>query len=77
MIRRATAAVAGGGRLVVMHTLAAELAQEMATRLDDAAAVDDIEIAPFTTVMGIHTGPGLVGIAWDATPGNDREGAAG
>ena len=51
-------------RLVVMHTLApgaaAELAGSLTTKLPAAA----VEIAPFTPVMSIHTGPGLLGIAW-------------
>lgn len=62
-------AVAAGGsssaRYVVMHTLAPERAQRLAAELGARVPAAEIEVAPFTAVMGIHTGPGLLGIAWE------------
>jgi DegV family protein with EDD domain len=67
MMRRALA-MAGvpGSRLVVMHTLAGEEAGTLAASLQARAPGCEVEVAPFTAVMGIHTGPGLLGIAWES-----------
>lgn len=72
--RRVADAVAGrSARLVVMHTLAAESAQALAVLLRAEAPHAEVEVAPFTAVMGIHTGPGLLGIAWQVRGnGEDR-----
>jgi DegV family protein with EDD domain len=65
MNARAVAAVSGRpARAVVMHTLASRTAEALATSLGAEAPLAEVEIAPFTAVMGIHTGPGLLGIAW-------------
>lgn len=72
MVDRAVAALGSGtSRAVVMHTLAADAAQALAEELRGRAPGAEVEIAPFTAVMGIHTGPGLLGIAWES-PGSER-----
>jgi DegV family protein with EDD domain len=66
MQRALDAAAQPGSRLVVMHTLAKDEADATAARLQERAPDCEVEVAPFTTVMGIHTGPGLLGIAWES-----------
>ena len=51
---------------MVMHTLAEEAATTLAAQLRDRPLEATLEIAPFTAVMGIHTGSGLLGMAWEA-----------
>ena len=66
MLERAvTTGGSSGARYVVMHTLAPEGAQRLAAELGARAREAEIEVAPFTAVMGIHTGPDLLGIAWE------------
>lgn len=67
MVDEAVAAIAGGpSRVVVMHTLADAAAATLAGKLEVRVPSAEIAIAPFTAVMGIHTGPGLLGIAWES-----------
>lgn len=55
-----------GGRLhaAVLHADAADEASRLAERLCSAAEGSEVLVAPFSTVMLVHTGRGLVGVAW-------------
>lgn len=53
----------GGSRCVVFHAEREELALELRRRTAAEA------LTPFSPAMGIHTGPGVVGIAWLRRPG--------
>lgn len=51
-------------RIAVMHADAPEWASELARRVREKLAPQELLITPFTSVMAVHTGPGFVGLAW-------------
>lgn len=53
-------------RIAVMHADAPAWAAELARRVREELAPQELLITPFTSVMAVHTGPGFVGIAWQA-----------
>ncbi len=56
---------AGGPvRACVMHAAAATEAAELEAALRDAVDCEDVYVAEFSPVMGAHTGPGMLGIAY-------------
>lgn len=57
-------ALTGRGRLrtVVVHAGARERAEEWAERIRRRFRPDDLFIEPFTPVLGVHSGPGLLGL---------------
>ncbi|MBE3589940.1 MAG: DegV family protein [Firmicutes bacterium] len=52
----------GRRRMVVIHADAEDEAREWAERIRDRFRPDDLWIEPFTPVLGVHTGPGLLGL---------------
>jgi DegV family protein with EDD domain len=50
--------------VAVMHADAPERAQELAARLRERFSPKELLITEFSTVMGVHTGPGFVGLAF-------------
>ena len=61
---------AGDGALhvCVHHTYAPERADLLAARVLDVLAPQELFTAEFTQVMGVHTGPGLLGFAFYTEP---------
>jgi DegV family protein with EDD domain len=61
-----TERVSGGKpiRASIMHTGALTEAQELRARLDNQVECVESWVTDFTPVMGVHTGPGLVGLAF-------------
>ncbi|MCY4623790.1 MAG: DegV family protein [Chloroflexi bacterium] len=53
-------------RVVVMHAAAAEDAEEIHRRISERFECRESLIVPFTPVIGAHTGPGLLGVAFYA-----------
>jgi DegV family protein with EDD domain len=49
--------------LAVHHAAAPADAETLRERLNAALRVDECFVTPFTQVMGVHTGPGLAGVA--------------
>lgn len=74
-LRRVTRAWREGGgpscpRSVVFHAHRADRARELAETIGEAAAITE-----FSAAMAIHTGPGVVGVAWvrpSASPESSR-----
>lgn len=56
----------GRGRIhaVVMHADALNAAEELKVRIESEFVCEELFISQFSPVMGTHTGPGLVGIAF-------------
>jgi len=56
----------GGGALhiCVQHTNVPELAEQLAQRVRDTFQPKELIVQEFTQVMGVHTGPGLLGFAF-------------
>lgn len=54
--------------VIVTHANAADAAATLATRLDGLGPRRPVDVVPFTPVMGAHTGPGVVGVAYGAFP---------
>lgn len=50
--------------VAVMHADALENARELQDRIKDMFRCEEIFITEFTPVMGVHTGPGLLGVAF-------------
>jgi len=50
--------------VAVMHADALEKALELKSRISSRFECSDIFITEFTPVMGVHTGPGLFGVAF-------------
>jgi fatty acid-binding protein DegV len=50
--------------VAVMHADALENAVQLRDRIKDKFRCEEIFITEFTPVMGVHTGPGLVGVAF-------------
>lgn len=64
--------LAGPGPIhaTVMHADAGDKAERILRRVESEFACEELFLSEFSAVMGAHTGPGLVGIAfWSATPG--------
>ncbi len=53
---------------IVTHGAAPELAESLAERIGALPLRRPVDIVPFTPVMGCHTGPGVVGVAYAAFP---------
>ena len=51
-------------RVVVMHAAALEAAEELQHRIAGRFACVESLVMPFTPVIGAHTGPGLLGVAF-------------
>ena len=70
---RALERQAGGDELhvCVHHTNAAEQGQLLAERVRAALRPQEIFVSEFTQVMGVHTGPGLLGFAFYTAPQPD------
>lgn len=54
----------GALHVAVMHSDAAARAQELARRVRESFAPAELMVTEFTSVMGVHTGPGFVGLAF-------------
>lgn len=54
----------GGLHICVQHTNVPELAGELAERVRDTFQPKELIVQEFTQVMGVHTGPGLLGFAF-------------
>lgn len=67
---RALERQAGAGELhvCVHHTNAAEQGELLAERVRAALEPAEIFVSEFTQVMGVHTGPGLLGFAFYSAP---------
>jgi len=64
-------------RVAVMHADASGQAQVLAERVRDTLAPVELLITEFTGVMAVHTGPGFLGLAWQAPePARFPEGVA-
>ena len=64
-------------RVAVMHADASGQAQVLAERVRDTLAPAELLITEFTGVMAVHTGPGFLGLAWQAPePARFPEGVA-
>jgi DegV family protein with EDD domain len=50
--------------VAVMHADALDKATELKARITSRFECDEIFITEFTPVMGVHTGPGLIGVAF-------------
>ena len=50
--------------VVALHALAPETATALLDRVSAFAAPDDAFVSEFSSVMVVHAGPGLVGLAW-------------
>ncbi|HXG42618.1 MAG TPA: DegV family protein [Dehalococcoidia bacterium] len=61
-------------QVAVMHAAAAEDAQDLAQRLDEFRP-EELLLTEFTPVMGVHVGPGFVGIAYYQRDGEGTGGA--
>ena len=58
-------------RVVVQHTNALTEAQALASLVKSRLDCDEVGIQDFTPVMGVHTGPGLVGISYSTYNSSD------
>ena len=62
--------------VAVMHAAAPERARELKERIANSFNTVELFITEFTPVMGVHTGPGLVGAAFYAgEPPSSQNGA--
>jgi fatty acid-binding protein DegV len=67
--RRQAAGSRGEGLVcTVFHADAAELAQDLLDRVAIRLPGAELSLSEFTPVMGVHTGPGLVGYALYVEP---------
>ena len=53
-------------RIAAMHAEAPELAKMLAAQASEQLKSTDVIVTEFTTAMGVHTGPGFVGLAFYA-----------
>jgi hypothetical protein len=53
-------------RMAVMHADALAQAHVLAERVSDTLVPAELLITEFTSVMAVHTGPGFLGLAWQA-----------
>lgn len=56
----------GPCRLAVTHAGAPERAETLQARLSSLLDAREQHTVAFTPVMGVHTGPGVLGVAWEA-----------
>lgn len=65
--------VAPGSRLhaTLMHADDFDSAQRLADRIESTYACDELFISEFSSVLGAHTGPGLLGVAFWSEPAPD------
>ena len=61
-------------RFAVMHAQAPRTAQALLSRVSDRLGSRDVIVTEFTSGMGVHTGPGFVGLAF-YSPEAVKEGA--
>lgn len=61
--------------VAVMHANAPERAAVLAERAREAIGPAELIVAEFTTVMGVHTGPGFLGLAFYSDEGIPRPAA--
>jgi DegV family protein with EDD domain len=54
-------------RIAVMHAGEPQRAAELADRLRERLAPEELLITEFTSAMTVHTGPRFIGIAWQTT----------
>jgi fatty acid-binding protein DegV len=54
--------------LAVHHAHAPDDARYLLTAIEQRVRLAESYVTEFTQVMGVHTGPGLVGLAWWAEP---------
>ena len=54
-------------RIAVMHAGAPQRAEELAHRLRERLAPEELLVTAFTSAMAVHTGPGFIGVAWQTT----------
>jgi DegV family protein with EDD domain len=66
-------------RVAVMHADAADRALELRNRISAHFNCNELFVTEFTPVMGVHTGPGLVGVAFysDESPVGASYGSKG
>jgi DegV family protein with EDD domain len=70
VLGRLVDAVAGGPkssgalRVAIMHAQAAGLAHDLQSGIEVRYPEARTFVAPFSSVMVVHTGPGLIGVAW-------------
>ena len=50
--------------VAVMHADALDKAVALSNRISSQFDCDELIITEFTPVMGVHTGPGLIGVAF-------------
>jgi fatty acid-binding protein DegV len=55
-----------------MHADSAERAEELAEMVRVRWAPAELFVTEFTSVMGVHTGPGFVGLAFYSDPGPEE-----
>ena len=60
--------------VAVMHADAADRPQELRNRISAQFECSELFITEFTPVMGVHTGPGLVGVAFYVGDGYESQG---
>ncbi len=65
-VRGKTASVGAPLRVAVMHADAPEWAKELAERVQKELSPQELLITAFTAAMAVHTGPGFIGLAWEA-----------
>ncbi|HZP57200.1 MAG TPA: DegV family protein [Dehalococcoidia bacterium] len=58
--------------LAVHHAHAPDDAAYLRDAISRRARIEELYVTEFTQVMGVHTGPGLVGLAWWAEDGGAR-----
>jgi fatty acid-binding protein DegV len=54
--------------VVALHAQAPDTARRLLERVHDEIAPESAFLASFGLVMVVHTGPGLVGLAWRREP---------
>ena len=70
--RMARRAGPGPVHATVMHAQAREAAEAIMKRLDTEFKCEELFVSEFSPVMGAHTGPGLLGVAyWSEAAGGE------
>ena len=66
-------------QVVALHAQSPEAAEKLLARVEEELAPATVFVASFGVVMVVHTGPGLIGLAWQWVPIDHtaKEGAAG
>jgi DegV family protein with EDD domain len=54
--------------VVALHAQSPESAEKLLARVEEELAPATAFVAPFGVVMVVHTGPGLIGLAWEWVP---------